>query len=119
MPKQTESLSNSPALPRLSFDELVEGINAHKIEAVEFSCPVDARYSRCSIAWAYDEFPLLGKKAPSGIVVCLGKNRVIRFVSRLNPKLVEFKNKNGRYSLQDVWGKCTVAALTMAEEEKK
>ena len=101
----------------LPFEETMRRINDHEIEEIVFALPGLGKYAHCRIGWAYDVFPALGKKAPRGIVVELGKSLTFRSPKSLTPDYVEFRPPNGKLLLRDVWPKLQIASLSEAKKE--
>lgn len=95
----------------LDLASTLEDLAAHRIEEIRFSLPGSGKYRDCAMYWAYEEYPVLGKKAPSFLIVRLGKVSEIRFPKSINPDLVRFSLPQGKLGLKDVWKKLEVTKV--------
>ncbi|MCR5348357.1 MAG: hypothetical protein K6E59_01955 [Bacilli bacterium] len=116
LPPFSQKGDNEP-VNHLDFDSTIQALSNHELEELSFSYPGVGKYKSCSIRWEYDEFPQLGKKAPRGIYVRLGKSQEIRFHGPVKPDMIRFTLPGcGPLSLRDVWKKLENVQTKLPEE---
>lgn len=106
-------------MERLSYEELIEGINNGRIEEVHFSVLNYAHYRSCYLRRAYIYSPILQKKVFSCIELILtedGKEKSSyagEFLDRY--QLFNIKGK-GKFTLKQIYKNIEVLSVKYKEE---
>ena len=101
----------------MEYRALIDQLNAHEIEGFRFRVEGYGHYRNCEIAYIYDEFPTLGKRAVRAIRAKLCRDEECYFYGPFNEgqKIFRLSGK-GRKTLYDIWDQVTVLEVLPKEE---
>ena len=86
------------------YRALIDALNAHEIDGFRFKVRGYGHYRDCTLAYMYDEIPLLNKKAVRCIKLHMARNEECLYYGTYNESIKVFHlSGQGKKTLLDIW----------------